>query len=610
MTAEKDQLPPIEPLHERWEPNPVPANIEVPGLDTSAPVQDQIEQIEQLITIKLQNIDANFARAHQILSTRILPAVKRYAVNTEPVREAARFWVSFYEQAAQVRIPTTEDFSTEREGQATASDEEVETEQPYEGQQQPGTFDPNVTPAESSFAPENAAVSSTPMPVANERAPVESSHAHDMWAESMQSPLKRLNEGLKSLGEQEDSIIDHSKHSNSVAQQSMRSDASSIRRPVFTVPEKGKSKVPPTLLQNVLSKNVRGAEKERQASPVKMRKTPKKNPYVPPDVRRADWDGIVDLRNPATPRRAPGSSADWSSEEEDFPPPGVSPPRSAFGKRIAAQIGRTPVREAAALIGRDLVGDAERFQPKLRFDVPNDHSLTGTMSTPSITMFSKHAMGVGSSDRSSSAGQAHGSTSHTSTSDVPPSIEDIMQRFKMERGPEHGARDNNFDSFDDTPGRPVFPHLTALPDDGMGDFNEADSSFDDSFDDMYDGPPPAMTFIPNAQQIQDDSFGSDNSFDDGAQGGQPIHPFAFNAMPVDDSFDDSFNYDDRGAHEDEEPTIFGMQHAQRFAGGAGHLQLHGQGLVDDTTALNSHLRRNVDPETPTPWVGGPQGGAQ
>ena len=53
-TAEQDQLPPIELLHERWEPNPVPANIEVPGLDTSAPVQDQIEQIEQLITIKLQ----------------------------------------------------------------------------------------------------------------------------------------------------------------------------------------------------------------------------------------------------------------------------------------------------------------------------------------------------------------------------------------------------------------------------------------------------------------------------------------------------------------------------------------------------------------------------
>ena len=54
MAEEKDQLPPIEPLHESWEPNPVPASIEVPGLDTSAPVQDQIEEIEQLITIKLQ----------------------------------------------------------------------------------------------------------------------------------------------------------------------------------------------------------------------------------------------------------------------------------------------------------------------------------------------------------------------------------------------------------------------------------------------------------------------------------------------------------------------------------------------------------------------------
>ena len=31
-----------------------PNDIEVPGLDTNASVQDQIDQIDQLITIKLQ----------------------------------------------------------------------------------------------------------------------------------------------------------------------------------------------------------------------------------------------------------------------------------------------------------------------------------------------------------------------------------------------------------------------------------------------------------------------------------------------------------------------------------------------------------------------------
>ena len=37
-----------------------------------------------------QNVDANFSRIQQVMANRILPAVKRYAVGTEPVREAAR----------------------------------------------------------------------------------------------------------------------------------------------------------------------------------------------------------------------------------------------------------------------------------------------------------------------------------------------------------------------------------------------------------------------------------------------------------------------------------------------------------------------------------------
>lgn len=45
---------PIEPNPVRWSPSTDPASIVVPGLDTNAPINDQIDQIEQLITIKLQ----------------------------------------------------------------------------------------------------------------------------------------------------------------------------------------------------------------------------------------------------------------------------------------------------------------------------------------------------------------------------------------------------------------------------------------------------------------------------------------------------------------------------------------------------------------------------
>jgi hypothetical protein len=37
-----------------WEPAPDPDSIVIPGLDTAAPTADQIEQIDQLITLKLQ----------------------------------------------------------------------------------------------------------------------------------------------------------------------------------------------------------------------------------------------------------------------------------------------------------------------------------------------------------------------------------------------------------------------------------------------------------------------------------------------------------------------------------------------------------------------------
>jgi len=38
----------------RWEPALDPDSIVIPGLNTAAPTADQIEQIDQLITLKLQ----------------------------------------------------------------------------------------------------------------------------------------------------------------------------------------------------------------------------------------------------------------------------------------------------------------------------------------------------------------------------------------------------------------------------------------------------------------------------------------------------------------------------------------------------------------------------
>jgi DASH complex subunit ASK1 len=62
----------------------------IPGVNPELPVNQQIEQIEQLNTLLLQEIDANFAKFHQTIISRILPQIKRYAIAAEPVREGAK----------------------------------------------------------------------------------------------------------------------------------------------------------------------------------------------------------------------------------------------------------------------------------------------------------------------------------------------------------------------------------------------------------------------------------------------------------------------------------------------------------------------------------------
>jgi DASH complex subunit ASK1 len=73
------------------QPNPLlyPPFFLIQGISPSSPVSTQTEQIDQLNTLLLQEIDANFAKFHQVVTSRILPEIKRFAIAGEPTREAA-----------------------------------------------------------------------------------------------------------------------------------------------------------------------------------------------------------------------------------------------------------------------------------------------------------------------------------------------------------------------------------------------------------------------------------------------------------------------------------------------------------------------------------------
>lgn len=152
-----------------------------------------------------------------------------------------------------------------------------------------------------------------------------------------------------------------------------------------------------TLRQDVLRQTL-SPLRSRGAKP----KTPKgapPNPYLPKDTDPSKWNGLVDLRSTplrtgattTTPRRLPraaplpspafggggdgGDSEDGGGgsddDEDEFGlPPGMSPPVTmAFatmpkvgGGHVSAlpKLGRTPSKQAAQRIGRDLIGDSAR----------------------------------------------------------------------------------------------------------------------------------------------------------------------------------------------------------------------------------------------------------
>ncbi|KAI0071018.1 hypothetical protein K474DRAFT_1631069 [Panus rudis PR-1116 ss-1] len=348
-------LKPIDPPEPRWEPTQDPNDIVIPGLDTTAPVNDQIEQIEQLITIKLQNLDAIFSKIQQILNGRILPAVKRYAIATEPVREAANFWTTFFEQAAQIRVPTYEDYEIPPEGASQSESSAPQTEETsiansssssFQDQTTTPTrsFNPDGSSSEVSFMPGHAAISSTPATTSRHRAqPGEEDSGYGdptpSWAASLESPLLQLNREIESLGRDDHDAV--SIASSSIAQLTMHerqedeeTNADITQRPAqllgddktmqMSEKSKGKAREQPSLRSDILRRNASIADPSSAASisPLKLKqKTPilkKLNPYLPPDSNPAEWRGVVDLKDPSISISSPNRTIFPHKQQEQF----------------------------------------------------------------------------------------------------------------------------------------------------------------------------------------------------------------------------------------------------------------------------------------------------
>ncbi|KAI9807447.1 MAG: DASH complex subunit ask1 [Piccolia ochrophora] len=77
---------------------------------------EELEKLEQSITLTLQEIDHNFSRAHRIVTTSILPVVEQYAEHSKAVWEGSRFWKQFFEASANVSLSGYEELAASENG--------------------------------------------------------------------------------------------------------------------------------------------------------------------------------------------------------------------------------------------------------------------------------------------------------------------------------------------------------------------------------------------------------------------------------------------------------------------------------------------------------------
>ncbi|TFK42075.1 hypothetical protein BDQ12DRAFT_732813 [Crucibulum laeve] len=661
-----DSRKPIDPNPPRWKPNPDPSSIPVPGLDTNASVLEQIEQMEQLITIKLQNIDENFSKIHNVLASKLLPAVKRYAVGTEPVREAAKFWTSFYEQAAQIRIPTYDDYSTVNE--MPSEREELDTttmqEQPDDSRSLDVTlsrqnYEPSIVNTESSFMPGQGAFSSTPATARIGRVQDSfTTNASDepSWTASMESPLVRLNREIQSLSTNDEpsfapssSKIPSMRINEPTPDRTTRPDDSILPRS-----EKGKAKdSSQPLLHNLLRHNLYSASgsspglSSHNISPLKFRGKPKTpipkelNPYLPDNADPSEWSGVVDLRDSSalTPERfrsarkptsshrttTPGAKAPKDDDDSfDGLPPGMSPPRlmsPARPPRSSAELGlhklgQTPGKEASARITRDLLRDIQvRSGGGMGMYGYANSVVESSMSTvptpPSLSRYQRYNADTSESLAGGSSFESMlervglnipSSKASTPGLRIRPRVNQTMDTAELVVAPSPPPAEAEEVPWT-TPGDPIYSQ----------DDVDSDS---DSMDEINNTAHPSAAFLMASQGHSDDSFGSSNHSsdslaDEGADLGiAPVHPFA--GAVQDDGFDDDDSFDDDvpGGSLPVEETVFGLAPAQRLQADAmarqaerGNLRMLGTDLLQDTLGIGN-IRNAVD-ESPTPagWGG-------
>ncbi|KAI6258676.1 hypothetical protein MCOR07_004583 [Pyricularia oryzae] len=396
----------------------------------SLSLTEELERLEQSITLTLQEIDSNFSKAHRIITTSILPLVEQYGEHSKAVWEASMFWKQFFEASANVSLSGYEELANDDEPtsaveESTVNDDTIVT-----------APDENATPRprssgydESTLEEDNGDMSlltddgagdlsgSTPRPPATKtivRPPAPSSTSQPRFA-GLSSPYEAMKrEMMREADEpqggdyedEESSAFDESESELIFRQKTARLPDMSMSPQAFLArvaqdsPEKG-GPAKDRLLHRVLDKNYRLQATPHRAmtrgtSPVRWK------------ITENEKAGPSSGKGPEQPERQPWEDSPMSSPE--MAPPTLrsavfmSPVRAAHrtgGKLEAVSAGpRTPgVSVQTPQMGRKTrdvfqtqIGQQKdktpaREKDEITWDSDSDDELYAGMSPPKTIQF-------------------------------------------------------------------------------------------------------------------------------------------------------------------------------------------------------------------------------
>lgn len=365
---------------------------------------EELEKLEQNITLTLQEIDHNFSRAHRIVTSSILPIVEQYAHHSREVWEGSKFWKQFFEASANVSLSGYEEQpSMQEEPTQTTVEESIESSRTeVETSESLETPNPrhistdsiddidlsnlSVSPSHSTPRPPRQGQNekSGPSPYKSLRQDVDESTNIDVTYASMNNP--------RTPSKQTSSLLDDVAMTPEMSPEPQRRSDQPSR------PETAQKKSDP-LLHTVLDKNYR-----IQATPLtaarrnRLGRTPlstarggqrtqttalDSSPLAPPElhaeflnspVRRELTQNLKQQRTPGYPAATPGQDKNvggrpqlsvWDSDDEDENmneatgmPYGMSPPKTMQFRAPPSRLLQTPAREASKQIVDSILASA------------------------------------------------------------------------------------------------------------------------------------------------------------------------------------------------------------------------------------------------------------